>query len=516
MSAGQSSLGLLLAAVILGMPLAAQDSLQLMDGRIIIGPKMSRSDAGVTVHFENGDVTVPKNLIRLSTVGGQEDKEVQWTEAEQAKIDKGMVLFEGRWMSSKVRDSTMDKRRKARAKKIEEALAHRKWVNRYKTSTSHFAFEYTIDPEIMEDLMEMMEVYYKTFTSEWGIRKPRGMGKLPVKFYHDQEYFYQVSEAGPGVGGYFRFVEPIELHFYFDRNDREMTEDVMFHEANHYLTHLIDPKFVFPRWVDESLAEYYGASDWDPVKKKMITGKLQEGRLAAIQDMIKQDKWQGLEELIRLSQAQFNANHYAWGWSFVHFLLSNKKYEKRFKKFYMALAKDKSIKRKPYFRDFMEVGPEEQIKALKKYLKVRDLQALEMEWHAYVRQLEQSSPRGYQKAGRIALAYGMPIKARRLLNESIKMGSDSSLTYLYLSQALVRKRNYKEAIASLKKLLELDPLNAMGYLGLAECLEMQSGSREYNAESTRLRKLALEIEPDNYSILLELANRDQLSVRQDK
>ena len=36
--------------------------------------------------------------------------------------------------------------------------------------------------------------------------------------------------------------------------------------------------------LNESLAEYYGASSWDPKAKKMTIGGLQEGRLAVIQD----------------------------------------------------------------------------------------------------------------------------------------------------------------------------------------------------------------------------------------
>src|SRR5688500_12493908 len=113
----------------------------------------------------------------------------------------------------------------------------------------------------------------------------------------------------------------------------------MLHETNHYLTYLIDPDFRYPLWINESLAEYYGASRWDPASKKMTVGLLQEGRLAAIQDDILAGKWQGLEALFRLEQDAFTADHYAWGWSFVHFLLENEKYASKFKTFYVALAR---------------------------------------------------------------------------------------------------------------------------------------------------------------------------------
>ena len=47
---------------------------------------------------------------------------------------------------------------------------------------------------------------------------------------------------------------------------------------------------------------------------------------------------------MRLEQAEFTADHYAWGWSFVHYLLENKKYAQKFKNFYVALAREKTIK----------------------------------------------------------------------------------------------------------------------------------------------------------------------------
>ena len=120
-------------------------------------------------------------------------------------------------------------------------MEHRDWAHRYKSSTQNFEFEYTIDPEVMKDFSALMEEYYKRFTAEWKITKPPNMGKLKVCFYHDQDLYYQVSGAPRGAIGYFKFVKPIELNFYFDRNDRDLTFLVMFHETNHYLTHLIDP-----------------------------------------------------------------------------------------------------------------------------------------------------------------------------------------------------------------------------------------------------------------------------------
>src|SRR5262249_33223821 len=146
------------------------------------------------------------------------------------------------------------------------------------------------------------------------------------------------------------------------------------------------------------------------------------GRLAVIQDAARQNEWQKLEELIRLEQRMFDATHYAWGWSLVHYLLSNPKTSDPFKKFYLALARDNTIKRVPYFNDFKQVEPDEQIRAFKKYMNVKELSDLEKGWHDYVRGLKAASASGYRSAGDIALARGLPLKAQRFFKTALDMG----------------------------------------------------------------------------------------------
>lgn len=481
----------------------AQDSLQLHDGRFVVGPKMTRTAEGVVVHFDAGDVKVLDALVKSCTahLEGESD---DWTDEERARIEKGEVLFEGRWMTVDRRDKELERRRGIREKKIAEARKHRKWAEHYVKKTANFEFHFTIDPDVMDAYADLMESYFREFMSEWSIRKPSKAGRLTVCFYHDADYFHQVGGAPDGVIGYYRFVQPRELNFYYDRLDSEMTQDVMFHETNHYLTHLIDLSFHYPPWVNESLAEYYGASEWDPDKKKMSVGHLQEGRLAVVQDAIRSDDWQGLEELIRLEQGSFNATHYAWGWSFVHFLLSNPRYAKGFKAFYLALARDKNIKRTIYFYDMKQVEADEQIRALEKYLHVHDLKELEKEWHDYVRQLDAATHRGFLKAGQIALAHNMPIKAQRLFRTSLEMGNENPLTHYGYGRALEQKGKTGEALEQYGLAIDKDPLEAMFYVRKAECLARQDREAD-KAEITRLFLLASEIAPDEYDVILAKA-----------
>jgi len=480
---------------------AAQDSIQLTDGRFIMDQKISKHEKGAVIHYQHGDVIVPANLIRSCSAFEANAVESTYTAEEQKKVDKGQVLFEGKWIPEKKRDKILTTRRKTRSKRIEEAKKHRLWRNRHRLETKNFAFEYTIDPEVMKRYADMLEVYYKTFTKTWGIKKPRDMGRLRVCFYHDADYFYQVGGAPNGVIGYFRFVKPIELNFYYERLDEDLTQDVLFHEANHYLTHLIDPKFHYPSWVNESLAEYYGASEWDPVKKKMHVGNLQEGRLAVIQDAIRRDEWQGLEDLIRLPQSSFNATHYAWGWSFVHYMMSNPKTAKAFKKFYLALGRDKKIKRIPHFYDIKKCEPEVQIEVFKKYLKVEDLKEVEKGWHDYVKGLKAASASGYRRGGDIALARGMPIKAQRLFKTALDMGDTNCLTHFGYGRALYQKGKYNEAKQQFQKAVDIDPLQGRFWMYLADAMERVKGNKD---EIERMRRLAVEIEPDNTNLMIRM------------
>ena len=109
-----------------------------------------------------------------------------------------------------------------------------------------------------------MEAYFKAFAKDWKVRQPKDLGRLKVCFYIDRDDFMQIGGVSGGVLAYFRFVKPLELNFFYDRLDPALTEQVMYHEANHYLQYLLNPEFNMPHFPGEALAEYYGASVYDP------------------------------------------------------------------------------------------------------------------------------------------------------------------------------------------------------------------------------------------------------------
>jgi hypothetical protein len=510
---------LIVVATTLAAALGAQDSLQLQDGRILTGPRMTSSPEKVIVHLSAGDIEVPRSMVKEVSASEVIGEEV--TEADQEKIAKGLVKFEGQWMKPEQRDDRIRARAQKTQAKIADSLAHREWQNRRKLETQHFRFEYTIDPDVIEEFAVLMETYYKVFTQEWGIKKPAKMGKLPVNYYHDEDYFLQVTGMPRGVLGFFRSEGDGELHFFYDRLDVEGTIDTMFHETNHYLTYIIDPSIYYPRWINESLAEYYGASQWDSKTKKMSMGHLQEGRIAVLQDAIKKDEWQRLEALMRTSHQAFTADHYAWGWSLVHFMLGTPKYAKNFKKYYLALARDNRLEREP-IGPWRGVTPDEQVAAFKRYLGIKDFDAFERDWHDYIRKLEPASANGYYRAGWLAAMYGMPLKAKMFLEKAVEMGSTNPMTYYYLALALERTNRgnkdrkeraagYGPSLAQMQRALELDPINAEFRARYARMLNNAAeDAQKRDPEIEKQRSFAKELGDcvnggaDSYSVFLAL------------
>lgn len=485
----------------LGLSLAAPvgaDMLLLKDGRVVEGAKVEEQDDGFHLRFPHGDVLVPKDQVKDCLVEGDQGY-VPRDDEEKAKLEKGLVPFEGRWVPKAERDAAVAKRVAEKKKRLEEAKAHREWRSRYVVKTANFEFEYTIPPEVAKGYIDLMETYYTVFTKYWGIQRPPKAGKLKVCFYRDYESFLETSGAGYGVLAYYRFVEPRELNFFYDRLDPEETIAVMFHEANHYLSHLVDLEFSYPHQVGEAMAEYYGGSLWDPVKKQMDLGHIQDGRLTEILTDIQGGETKKLEAWLK---GDLGYDDYTWGWSFVHYMMQTPKYAAKFKQFFLALARAKDIQRTGSGR-FRTVTGDEFLRAFKKYMGVSDLPALEKEWHDYVKSLRFEGVRGYERAALAALSTGQRLKATRYFKLALEKGSKNPAVFLRYSSLLLADGKAQEAVDLVKKGIPNDPLNADLYAALGRATRRLEGA-ENEAEGKRLLELAREIDPDNVELDLLL------------
>ncbi len=469
---------------------ASADTLCLTDGRIFDGPKMVQLADGVDVQFQNGIVRVPQALVHLALIEGAPAPEAG-TDEEREKLARGLVPFEGEWIAAKRRDELIAKRLAAQRAVVAEMLAHREWKDRQVADTRNFHFEYTVPEHVCRDFRERMEAYYAVFAKEWKIKPPKE-GKLNVCFYGSPKEHYRTSGAPWGAIAYFKFVGTYDLNVYYDRDDVTFTEQVLYHEENHYLQKLVNEDFAYPHWPGGALAEYYGASHWDPEKKKLSVGLVQEGRLAEIQDDIARGEPMGLLKM--LSEEEMY-EHYTWGWSLVHFLMNDERYAAQFKRFFLGLAGASDVGRTNFAFGLRTVEPPALIEAFKKYLDLEsdeDVTRLQREWHTYIEDdlLQNLTTRGREKAAFAAPETRRDLRARRLFQEAVDGGSvDPNIYHKYAG--LLAKDEPAKAVQMWHKAIELAPLNGAYYMGLGHALKKKDAK-----ESARLIALAREIDPE--------------------
>jgi tetratricopeptide (TPR) repeat protein len=490
----------LLLALALG-PAAAADILLLKDGRILERDKIERAEGGVKARFENGEVFIPSGLIQEAVLAGEPPAIPDTPEAREMAA-KGLVPFEGKWVKPEQRDAAIQKRLDERKAAVEEVRKHTLWRDRYKEETKHFKFEYTVAPHVFAYFRDLMETYYDDFTKAWKVKAPKEVGKLTVCFYTDREAFHQTGGVGGGVEGYFRFVPPLELNFYYARLDPYHTEQVMYHETNHYLQLLLRPDFSMPHFPGESIAEYYGASTFDPKAKKLNVGQILEGRLTEVQTDVAAGEMMGLEKMVSADEMY---EHYNWGWSLVHFLMNDKGYAKKFEKFVDALVEGKDVR-----QDAMGFGSMKTVKGSEVWaafrrvmgLKTEDeVKAMEAAWHAYVKDnLKLVTSTGLEKAATAAMNTGRSIKAKRLFREAIEKGSQNPMTFYRYADLLADDRKFDEAIAHLQRAIELEPLASSFYAELGRVM----GRKGDDEARKRYLALARELDPDNPWLEIEI------------
>ncbi len=490
-----------LAALCSGTSLA--DVLSLKDGRMFDQVRLSQEEDGVIIHFENGDVRVPNDRIHEAVI--PEAIYVPQNEEERKKIEQGFVRYEGEWMDPGRRDRQLKKKLEEQRETLEAMKRVREWRNRHMEETKNFAFESTVPIHVFESYRDLCETYFTEFCKMWKIKKPRGLEALPLRFYIDREKFMQITGMPRGVGGFFQFIPTaLELHIFYDRLDARFTEEVMYHEVGHYLMKLIDVEFKYPHWPGEALSEYYGASTWDPVNKKLTWGLMNESRLAQIRNDISHDQRVSLKGMILGCQDR-NFTDYSWGWSFVHMLLESSKYKKNFQKFFLALARGRDIDRvRQQYPNFQlkTVEGGEMLAAFMKYMKLKnddDLAELEKEWYDYIdNELTISTSRGLESAAHRAYEQGREKKARRMWEEAIEGGTETALTFFRYANLLEEEDEHEKARENWRKAIEIDSVTPEFYIALGESLLFRSKKEEDKKEGRRLVGLALELEPDNY------------------
>ena len=486
------------AALALAPLQESKDILCLKDGRIVQGKPMARVEGGIEITYKNGKVLVPSDLI-LDAVLDADAKAPPLTDEEKAQAAKGFVRFENKWVTPKQRDDIVAKRVAKHRVELEELRNHGEWRNRRTEKSRYFQFEYTVPQRIYEPYRDAMEAYFADFLKAWKIKAPKADEPLAVCFYADAKSFYQIGGVGKGVLGYF---DPANRHLniFYDRLDPARTEDTMFHEANHYLQSLIDPLFHMPHFPGESLAEYYGASEWDPQTRKFTVGLIQEPRLCEIQSDIAAGERMDLHKLITTDGMY---EHYTWGWALVHFLMNDPRYAAKFQRFFLSLSDAKKVLRVDVGGGKETMKQEDVLPVFMRELGLKDatgLRKLQVEWHDYIdAKLDFVSIAGIERAALKAKRDGRTIRATRLLKEAIAKKTKNPIVHHTLAEIYAEDGKLVDAEAEWKRASELDPLNGLFYSRLAFYI-----APKRKADAIRLQGLAAELGEDDFWVYLDL------------
>lgn len=491
---------LLIASALAGSRLddGPGDILVLKDGRIIDGFEMEQAEGHVTVELKAGTIEIKDALVDVLL---EKDKEISFipqTDEERERFEKGYVRYEGKWTKLRTAKSKIEKAVEERIEQAEEDKKHEMWKDRYITETKNFQWQHTTPLGTTQRFIDACDAYYDIFKKDWKIKRDKKKPKLPINFYTDRKEFNRGAGGSGGMLAYFRFVEPYDLCAFYDRLDPQFTEQVLFHELGHYLHKLIDEDFKYPHWPGESLSEYYGGAKWDPDKKKLEIGLVHNGRLATIKREIADGKKIVLRDMITTRGFE----DYTWGWAFVHMLMNDKKHEKNFKKFFLGLATDKSVKRERQpGLNLKFVEGEEVLRYFMECLKLEDmddLRQLEKQWYDYINEeLEFTGKNALIWEAKTASSLGEKKRARKLYEQAFEEDMESPLAKAHFDYAqLLRGAGSKgdKRTIHLRAAVEKAPLTAEYRWVLGQELSRSKDEAE-KAEGEKMMAIAKELDP---------------------
>jgi len=492
--------GLLLLAGLADQALGF-DRVMLKDGRIINGKLVDSEDKDFHVlRLPGADIPINKDLVERIFVEDMANYVPK--NAKEAKyLKQGKVLFEGSWMSRTRREQSLKKRREADKAAIELLRNDQKWKNHKRISTRHFNIFSNCTQEVLDDYSRRIEQFYSIFVDYWKIKLAPSEGKSKMSFYlyRNRNDFHDVTGTRRGVGGYFSFPKR-ELQLYDDMENPEETRDTLQHETNHLLTYLINTKFAYPRWMNEGMAEYFGAAEISD-DSKIKLGGLQYMRIASLRSDIANDRVKPMRDVLLATPGEYGFRHYAYGWSFVHFLMESPKYGKTFRTFFKNISKNKNI-------DVTNVSYSNVKGALKEPDLASVTRALEKALGRSIEQLEaemiefseqsygELNAYGYYRAARMSMREPLDddehiANAMEYFQRAVDLGYDNAGCYREYAEmlrkggviegsysALAKPEDPTKAYEMAKRAVELDPIGPLNYCEAAAALMMDGPAQD--------------------------------------
>ncbi len=266
----------------------------------------------------------------------------KWVTMEEMYTAKGFVKYHGTWISP-LRMKTIEKRQEeARARSKFASDWKNAWV--YQTKGGSFEIHSNLSAQLVEEIGIAMEQCYaelaRVFSAKAAIKQ------VVIEVYANQEQFREYSAAGgfpvgENVLGYFYYGKGSGIRcFYAGSLDRTLS--TLFHECTHLVIHqACGERVEVPTWANEGLAVFFESADRD--EKGMHLQTVPWDRLWQLREIIKRGEV-SLDSLCSLHGAgQYTAIYYPQGWSLIYYLLyaQNGKLRPAFEDFYDQLTHGK-------------------------------------------------------------------------------------------------------------------------------------------------------------------------------
>jgi len=473
------------------------DKLVLNDGRIIEECTLETRGQEQFVVFPHGRIKVLPSQIREVFVDSTEAI-VPQNDFERQQLEKGLVPYQGQWITEKKRETLFREIRLERQARLQKCRKHLEWRHAWRRETPHFIVLTNTSEELSAYYTNLFESFYSSFTRRWNIDESKLAKKRKpvVNIYRNKEQ-YMASGAPAGSSGLFD-ARARRLKLYHDFADPRFTLDVLFHEGTHLMIHLLHPGFVFPTWVNEGLAEYYGASVLDE-DNGIQYGRVQEGRLAVLRYALAEEGYIPLEKVLMTPQSRFKSIHYAEAWGLVHFMLEHKKYRSKFMGYFNALVSGIGLE-----KHFLASGsggsiftlkPEDDVTLFKKRMGLGEMAELEREFLEYVYYgLPDVGARGYLDSARTRIRDQDLEGAIDDLETALRLGSQDPACFLYKARIHGIMAEYENAAVAYMQAMEREPLNPDFHLECGLTLRASEDSLMVK-EGLRQIYLANEIEP---------------------
>lgn len=199
--------------------------------------------------------------------------------------------------------------------------------------TAHYRVITNFSKSKVKEYVQHLEAVYKLMDDFF---KPERKGKQELAelvLFRTKEGYQTFAELtlNNRVDNTLGYYHPHYRQIYlYEGLDARKTKWVMIHEAFHQYIAKIIP--VMPQWVNEGLAEYFGATDVED-GKVTGTGLIQKGRLANLKAYLRARRTPvDFKKLMLMTRAQMYDRrmigvHYAQAWAMVHFFFNTPDYK---------------------------------------------------------------------------------------------------------------------------------------------------------------------------------------------